>query len=107
MAVRERQEAAKERQELYDQRKLQRQRVGILTRQLATAEMVNITKLGINMFTSHLVVFQYDEWNNHDRKLLGYIKTNTLPAIFYLPSIHNQKTEDLLTNTQEILHGTV
>ena len=43
MAVRERQEAAKERQELYDQRKLQRQRVGILTRQLATAEMVNIT----------------------------------------------------------------
>lgn len=57
MAVRERQEAAKERQELYDQRKLQRQRVGILTRQLATAEMVNITKLGINMFTSHLVVF--------------------------------------------------
>lgn len=42
MAVREKEKAAKERQELYDQRKLQRQRVGILTRQLATAEMVNI-----------------------------------------------------------------
>lgn len=42
MAVREREKVAKERQELYDQRKLQRQRVGILTRQLATAEMVTL-----------------------------------------------------------------
>lgn len=44
MAVREREKVAKERQELYDQRKLQRQRVGILTRQLATAEMVTLLK---------------------------------------------------------------
>ncbi len=53
-----------------------------------------------------LSLLQYDEWNSHDRMLMGYIKTKSKPSIFYLPVEHNETTEHLLKQTQEEIEGT-
>ena len=52
------------------------------------------------------LVFKYEEWNAHDRRLIGYIKTKTKPSIFYLPVQHNEITEKLLKKTEEEIEGT-
>ena len=49
---------------------------------------------------------QYEEWNDHDRLLLGYIKTKATPPIFYLPAEHTTKTEKLFRDTQLTIEGT-
>ena len=54
---------------------------------------------------SYLVYFQYEEWNTHDRQLLGYIKTKATPSIFYLPTEHTQKTKQLLEETKSAIEG--
>lgn len=54
---------------------------------------------------SFAINFQYEEWNAHDRLLLGYIKTKTTPPIFYLPAEHTPKTEKLFRETQSAIEG--
>ena len=53
------------------------------------------------------VFFQYEEWNAHDKLLLGYIKTKASPPIFYLPAEHTSKTEALLKETQSAIEGKI
>ena len=48
---------------------------------------------------------QYEEWNKHSRKLLGYIQTRTKPPLFYLPAEHNSDTTELLKKTQTKIEG--
>ena len=53
-----------------------------------------------------LSLFQYEEWNAHDRLTRGYIKTKAAPPIFYLPAEHTPNTEELLIETNDKIEGT-
>ena len=57
------------------------------------------------VISSIFVYFQYEEWNAHDKLLLGYIKTKATPPIFYLPTEHTSKTEALLKETKSAIEG--
>jgi hypothetical protein len=57
------------------------------------------------MFCVDSVFFQYEEWNAHDKLLLGYVKTKATPPIFYLPAEHTSKTEALLKETRSAIEG--
>ena len=46
-----------------------------------------------------------EEWEDHDRKLSKYIRTNTKPHIFYIPAKHNDYTRGLLEKTAEHVEG--
>ena len=48
---------------------------------------------------------QYEEWNEHSQKLLGYIQTWNKPPIFYLPAQHNSETTELLKKTTAKIEG--
>ena len=50
---------------------------------------------------------QYEEWNAHSRKLLGYIQTRNKPPIFYLPAQQNSDTEELVKKTRAKFEGNV
>ncbi len=50
-------------------------------------------------------LLQYTEWNEHDKKLQGYIETKAKPLIFYLPKEHTPQTEELVTKTREKIEG--
>ena len=39
---------------------------------------------------------QQEAWDAHALKTCGYIKTKTLPSVFYLPAKHTDKTTKLL-----------
>ena len=49
--------------------------------------------------------FQLEEWEDHDRKLSKFIRTNTKPHIFYLPAKHNDYTMGLLEKTAGLVEG--
>ena len=53
----------------------------------------------------HITLFQYEEWNAHDRNLLGYIKTTANPPIFYLPAKTNDSIDVLVAKTKEVIEG--
>lgn len=78
----EKEAAYLERKELYDQQKAQRIKISTIAKQM---EMVN----------------NFTEWNDHDRKLQGYIETKAKPSIFYLPKDHTPETEELVTKTRQ------
>ncbi len=44
-------------------------------------------------------------WNDHDKKMLGYIETKAKPVIFYLPKEHTLQTEELLAKTRDKIEG--
>ncbi|XP_011404793.2 PREDICTED: pinin-like [Amphimedon queenslandica] len=88
VAMREREEATQQKKMLLDQRKLQRKLVGKLTYQLESVEL-------------------YEDWNQHDMKLTGYIKTKAQPPLFYLPSEHNEATKTLLTESSNLIKETI
>jgi hypothetical protein len=46
-----------------------------------------------------------EEWEDHDRKLSKFIRTNTKPHIFYLPAKHNDYTLGLLEKTAGHVEG--
>ena len=50
---------------------------------------------------------QYEQWNGHYRKLLGYIKTRSKPPILYVPALHTPDTEELLKKSQTKIEGGV
>ena len=133
-AAREKQKVARQRKELYEQRRHQQQRIGFLANQVELAEVVCSFCLFlifclVILFVSyilfvilffsvvvcflHLVCYvcmfllwiQYEEWNLHDRRLIGYIKTKAKPAVFYLPVQQNETTEKLLKETEQHIEG--
>ena len=46
-----------------------------------------------------------EEWEDHDKKLSKFIRTDTKPHIFYLPAKHNDYTKGLLEKTAEHVEG--
>ena len=50
---------------------------------------------------------QYEEWNDHARKLLGYIQTRNKPPIFYLPAQHNSDSEEQARKSRAKIEGDV
>ncbi len=47
--------------------------------------------------------FQQEQWEELQRPLFSYIRTETKPVICYLPKIHTDKTTELLKQCQEKL----
>ncbi len=48
---------------------------------------------------------QYTVWNDHDKKMQGYIETKTKPVVFYLPKEHTPQTEELVAKTRDKIEG--
>ena len=48
---------------------------------------------------------QYEEWNDHDRLLRGYIKTRAQPPIFFRPAQHVPRTEELQQQSTAKIEG--
>lgn len=95
------------RKDLFHELKSQKSKIARISNQMTTIEMVLpyiLYGCVVSEYT-FLVYFQYDEWNAHDKLLLGYIKTNATPQIFYLPTGHTPKTEQLLSETQSAVEG--
>lgn len=74
--------AVQEKKELFQQRRHQQTKIARLASQME-------------------VVAMYEDWNTHDKKLLGYIKTETRPHIYYMPVTHNSKTHKLLSQSNQ------
>lgn len=104
----EKEEAIQARKELFEQRKQQKHKIAQLAGQVATVSMVRkkiMQELHVVVLNFACLCMQYDEWNAHDKQLVGYIKTKATPQIFYLPAEHNPHTEKLLAETTEMLEG--
>lgn len=82
----EREEAAKTRKNLYQQRRNQQDEVTRLQKKLMMAEMVT-------------------EWDDHDKLLGNFIRTNSSPAIYYLPAHHNVNTIKCLQDSKSVLEA--
>ncbi|XP_067012213.2 pinin [Anabrus simplex] len=83
-AKREKEELKRERQELFQERK---------------RKQAEIKKIELKM----LRIKEQDEWESKHRHLLNFIQTRAKPHIFYLPKIHNMKTEERLVASQKIV----
>ncbi|CAB4018074.1 Hypothetical predicted protein [Paramuricea clavata] len=81
-AIQEREQAIRRKKELFVARREKQTKVEELERKIEIAEML-------------------EEWEDHDRKLSKYIRTNTKPHIFYIPAKHNDYTRGLLEKTEE------
>lgn len=46
------------------------------------------------------------EWDDHDKLLGNFIRTNSSPAIYYLPAHHNVNTIKCLQDSKSVLEGT-
>ena len=46
------------------------------------------------------------EWDEHDKLLSSFIRTNSSPAIYYLPAHHNVNTIKCLQDSKNKLEGT-
>ncbi|XP_028409591.1 pinin-like [Dendronephthya gigantea] len=79
-AIQEREQAIRKKKELFVARREQQTKLEELERKVEVAEML-------------------EEWEDHDRKLSKFIRTNTKPHIFYLPAKHNDYTLGLLETT--------
>ena len=66
--------------------------------------MVLKMSVEFHVFWSFLPV-QFEEWNAHSRLTLPYIKTHAKPPIFYLPSQHNESTQQRLLESQSETRG--
>ena len=111
-----------ERKELFQRIKAQKIRVARIESHLETVAEVSsstqhsvilqdpLSVLALCMPCATDLIFmflflQYEEWNKHSRKLLGYIQTRTKPPLFYLPAEHNSDTTELLKKTQTKIEG--
>jgi len=45
------------------------------------------------------------EWEEHDKLLSNFIRTNASPAIYYMPAHHNVHTIKCLQDSKQILEG--
>lgn len=50
-----------------------------------------------------LLCFQQEQWEELQRPLFNYIRTEAKPVICYLPKVHNEKTTELLQQCQQKL----
>nr|CAD7196557.1 unnamed protein product [Timema douglasi] len=83
-AKREKEELKKERQELFQERK---------------RKQAEIKKIEFKM----LRIKEQEEWESKHRHLLNFIQTRAKPHIFYLPKVHNLKTEERLVASQKVV----
>ena len=99
------------RKDLFQELKSKKSKIARLAFQMSTIRAVLLSLslflilLSPLCFGFIIVFFQYEEWNAHDKQLLGYIKTKATPPIFYLPAEHTPKTEALLKETRSAIEG--
>ena len=114
----EKEAVAQEKKELFQKIRSEKMRVSRIRSHLQTVEEVGHTHTHTHTIPhthtrtphhTHSLTFssslQYEEWNQHDRKLLGYIQTRSRPPIFYLPAQHNSDTTEALNKTTAKIEG--
>ncbi|XP_075222862.1 desmosome associated protein-like protein pinnin isoform X2 [Lycorma delicatula] len=81
-AKREKEELKRERQELFQNRKRRQAEIRNIELKMARIQ-------------------EQEEWEKTHRHLLNFIQTRSKPHLFYLPKVHNQKTEERLASSQK------
>lgn len=114
-AEEERKQVENERRELFEERRAKQTELRLLEQKVELAQLVSFSfcsNLSIvkNIFfciLGDIFVFnsQQEEWNEHNAKIIKYIRTKTKPHLFYIPGRMCPATQKLMEESQKKMNG--
>lgn len=113
-AEEERKQVENERRELFEERRAKQTELRLLEQKVELAQLVSFAfllfvLLSYKPFLCILGWFsfipQQEEWNEHNAKIIKYIRTKTKPHLFYIPGRMCPATQKLMEESQKKMNG--
>lgn len=112
-AEEERKQVENERRELFEERRAKQTELRLLEQKVELAQLVSgqyfqvliLIILHVSKALTFLPFLQQEEWNEHNAKIIKYIRTKTKPHLFYIPGRMCPATQKLIEESQRKMNG--
>lgn len=111
-AEEERKQVENERRELFEERRAKQTELRLLEQKVELAQLVSGNLVAIAYLPSgwhqkhkETFFFQQEEWNEHNAKIIKYIRTKTKPHLFYIPGRMCHANQKMFDDSQKKLNG--
>lgn len=113
-AEEERKQVENERRELFEERRAKQTELRLLEQKVELAQLVSPSfALNFLLFRMYVIrdikvfslISQQEEWNEHNAKIIKYIRTKTKPHLFYIPGRMCPATQKLMEESQKKMNG--